>query len=383
MSLLGIDFAKSNERGELVFRDIAAEVEDPDTEVGQALSRTFVSVPSGIGPGGVPTWDGSAWVAGTGGGGGSAPDATTLVKGVVRLAGDLGGTADSPTVPGLASKAPLASPAFTGTPTGITKAHVGLGSVDNTADTAKPVSTAQAAADAAVLAAAIPKSLVDAKGDLIVATANDTPARLAVGADTHVLTADSTQAGGMKWAAPSGGGGAVLAPAGKTGWWIMPAGINFGDTGAQQTGNVPAARLVVPVGATFDRVNFRVTLEQAGVNARALLYSSDADGMPATLVGSWTTSIASGGFKGFTVSLTLPAGVYWGVVRTDTGTTCKMFGYYPNFEPQFSTASSDSYMGGAGTTVAFDPGTYASPASTISAWSLSSGPVNYFGIRRA
>lgn len=42
----------------------------------------------------------------------------------------------------LAAKAPLASPAFTGTPTGITKAHVGLGNVDNTSDAAKPVSTA-------------------------------------------------------------------------------------------------------------------------------------------------------------------------------------------------------------------------------------------------
>jgi hypothetical protein len=50
------------------------------------------------------------------------------------------------TTAALALKAPLASPAFTGTPTGITKAHVGLGSVDNTADSAKPVSTAQAAA---------------------------------------------------------------------------------------------------------------------------------------------------------------------------------------------------------------------------------------------
>lgn len=49
----------------------------------------------------------------------------------------------------LSAKAPLASPAFTGTPTGITKSHVGLGLVDNTADTAKPVSTAQAAAIAA------------------------------------------------------------------------------------------------------------------------------------------------------------------------------------------------------------------------------------------
>jgi hypothetical protein len=37
----------------------------------------------------------------------------------------------------------VASPTFTGTVSGITKSMVGLGSVDNTADTAKPVSTAQ------------------------------------------------------------------------------------------------------------------------------------------------------------------------------------------------------------------------------------------------
>ena len=40
-------------------------------------------------------------------------------------------------------KAPLANPTFTGTVSGITKTMVGLSSVDNTADTAKPVSTAQ------------------------------------------------------------------------------------------------------------------------------------------------------------------------------------------------------------------------------------------------
>jgi hypothetical protein len=39
--------------------------------------------------------------------GGATPDATTLVKGKVQLAGDLGGTAASPTVPGLATKQPL------------------------------------------------------------------------------------------------------------------------------------------------------------------------------------------------------------------------------------------------------------------------------------
>lgn len=46
----------------------------------------------------------------------------------------------------LDAKAPLASPTFTGTVAGITKAMVGLGSVDNTSDAGKPVSTAQAAA---------------------------------------------------------------------------------------------------------------------------------------------------------------------------------------------------------------------------------------------
>jgi hypothetical protein len=47
------------------------------------------------------------------------------------------------------AKAPIASPTFTGTVSGITKSMVGLGNVDNTADADKPVSTAtQTALDA-------------------------------------------------------------------------------------------------------------------------------------------------------------------------------------------------------------------------------------------
>lgn len=52
---------------------------------------------------------------------------------------------------------------------------------------------------------AIQNAIVDAKGDLIAATANDTPARLAVGTNGQVLTADSTASTGIKWASPSSG----------------------------------------------------------------------------------------------------------------------------------------------------------------------------------
>jgi hypothetical protein len=52
-------------------------------------------------------------------------------------------------------------------------------------------------------AAAINPTIVDAKGDIIAATAADTVSRLAVGANNTVLTADSATATGLKWATPA------------------------------------------------------------------------------------------------------------------------------------------------------------------------------------
>jgi hypothetical protein len=46
---------------------------------------------------------------------------------------------------------------------------------------------------------AIQNSIVDAKGDLISATANDTPARLAVGNNGETLVADSSTSTGLRW----------------------------------------------------------------------------------------------------------------------------------------------------------------------------------------
>ncbi|MEU2002078.1 hypothetical protein ACH47B_13400 [Rhodococcus sp. NPDC019627] len=64
-----------------------------------------------------------------------APEVRTELDGYITQA--------EATAVGNATYAPLDSPAFTGTPTGITKAHVGLGNVTNTSDADKPVSTAQ------------------------------------------------------------------------------------------------------------------------------------------------------------------------------------------------------------------------------------------------
>jgi len=52
---------------------------------------------------------------------------------------------------------------------------------------------------------AVQKSTIDAKGDLLVGTADNTIGRLAVGTNNYVLTADSAEASGVKWAAASGG----------------------------------------------------------------------------------------------------------------------------------------------------------------------------------
>ena len=79
----------------------------------------------------------------------------------------------------------------------------------------------------------IANALVDAKGDLITATADNTPARVAVGADNTVLTADSTVATGVKWAAVAASGPLNLsqvATGSITGTTLSLTGLSSYDT---------------------------------------------------------------------------------------------------------------------------------------------------------
>lgn len=172
----------------------------------------------------------------------------------------------------LAAKAPLASPALTGVPTAPTAAlganttqvatmaaiQAAIANLINSAplalDTLNELATAlgndanfsatvtaalagKAAAahthdagdvtggtlaNARLSADVLLRTLVDAKGDLLVGTGADTVARLGVGANGQVVKANSATASGLEWADESGGGGgasvdystcALLAPA--------------------------------------------------------------------------------------------------------------------------------------------------------------------------
>lgn len=121
-----------------------------------------------------------------------------------------------------------ASSAATSASAASTSASSASTSASSAATSASSAATSatSAAASATAAASAIQATLFDAKGDLIVASAADTAARLAVGTDGYLLTASSTATYGVTWAAapvslPSqtGNSGKYLTTNGSTASW--------------------------------------------------------------------------------------------------------------------------------------------------------------------
>ena len=132
------------------------------------------------------------------------PDDTDLVKDGAAAIRTLGSSVDT-TTKALNPSTTLGDIEYRSA-TANTNTRLGIGTTGQVLTVAGGVPTWATSDDAN----AIQNAIIDAKGDLIVGTAADTPARLAVGTNNYVLTADSAEATGMKWAAASGGGGKVL-----------------------------------------------------------------------------------------------------------------------------------------------------------------------------
>jgi hypothetical protein len=74
-----------------------------------------------------------------------------------------------------------------------------------------------------------------AKGDLVVGNATNDSGVLSVGANNTVLTADSSTATGLKWAAAAGGGKVLQVVHGSTTTYASSSSSTFADTGLTAT----------------------------------------------------------------------------------------------------------------------------------------------------
>jgi hypothetical protein len=95
------------------------------------------------------------------------------------------------------------------------------------------------------------------KGDLVPATGSAAFARLGIGTNNQVLTADSTAATGMKWATPAGGGGKVLQVVNATySTQTQTTSATYADTGltATITPTLNTSKIMVIISQPYQHV---------------------------------------------------------------------------------------------------------------------------------
>ena len=124
---------------------------------------------------------------------------------------------------------------------------------------------------------------IDAKGDLVVGTGADAFSRIAVGANATVLTADSAEATGVKWATVAAGSLTLLSTTSLTGQNVTVTGIsqsyanlivlvyNVSSSASaslrcelRNSSTAQSARMAGPVGSTFESFGPDTTVYLSG-----------------------------------------------------------------------------------------------------------------------
>jgi hypothetical protein len=134
------------------------------------------------------------------------------------------------------------------------RANLGLGgaAVLNVGTTTGTV----AAGDDSRIVNALQNTLLTTKGDLIVAITGGTATRLPVGTNTQILTVDSTQAAGVKWAAPAASGMDQIFPMNQ-GYGLLTVSDNplfFQNSSSLASGTVFGARCWVPANTALSHL---------------------------------------------------------------------------------------------------------------------------------
>lgn len=162
----------------------------------------------------------------------------------------------------------------------------------------------------------------------------------------------------------------ALARRPKISSYLAPALLTASAAGSSPfaSGAVPALEFVIPQTMTIDQLGFRVTTLEAAMNAKVLLYSSDSDGYPSTLVkdSGAISCAATGDILATFTGVVLTPGSYWAVIRSNAGSAVRFLCGVQSPRVPISTGTTNLWNTVNYLTI--DPGTYAAPNATIATW---------------